>query len=101
VAGGDLRTQIRRAGPRLPRAARRDAQLLVRAEMMARYPKFARLIDPREVARAERRISCRLRAIDPARQRRGRRMSGLATAGVYVLATFALVVTLLWWRGLV
>lgn len=101
LAGPDLRGQVRRAGRRLPRRVRRDAEVLVRAETMARHPRFARLVDPREVARAERRLSHHLRSIDVAAQRRNRRLNRLATAGFYLLATFALVVTLLWWRGLV
>jgi hypothetical protein len=101
VAGPNLRDQVRRAGRRLPRRARRDAELLVRAETMARHPRFARLVDPREVSRAERRLSHRLRAIDPRAQRRAQRLDRLAAVGLYVLVTFGLVVTLLWWRGLV
>lgn len=101
VAGRDLRDQVRRAGRRLPRAARRDAEFLARAETMARHPRFARLIDPREVKRAERRLSHRLRAIDPAAERRNRRLNLLAAAGFYLLVTFALVVALLVWRGIV
>ena len=101
VAGPDLREQVRRAGRRLPRRARRDAELLVRAEAMARHPGFARLVDPREVARAERRLSRRLRTIDPRLRRRNRRLDLLAAAGFQVLATFALVMTLLAWRGIV
>ena len=101
VAGPDLRHRVRRAGRRLSRPARRDAELLVRAETMARHPKFARLVDPREVRRAERRLAGRLRAIDVKARRRARRLDGLATLGLYVLVTFGLVVTLLWWRGLV
>lgn len=101
VTGADLGHQVRRAGRRLPRAARREAELLVRAEEMARHPRLSRLIDPREVARAQTRLSHRLRAIDPARQRRDRRKNAAAVLGLYVLVTFALVVTLLRWRGFV
>jgi len=68
---------------------------------MARHPRFARMIDQREVRRAERRLSSRLRAIDPARQRRDRRLNHLAAAGNYDLVIFGLVVALLWWRGFV
>lgn len=101
VAGRDLGDQVRRAGRRLPRGARRDAELLIRAETMARHPKFARLIDPREVARAERRLSHRLRSMDPAAERRNRRLNLLAAAGFHLLVILALVVVLLVWRGVV
>jgi hypothetical protein len=101
VDGPDLGSQVRRAGRRLPRRARKEAEFLVRAEEMARHPRFARLIDPRAVDRAQRRISGRLAGIDPARDRRNRRKNFAAALGFYVLVTFALVVTVLWWRGYV
>jgi hypothetical protein len=101
ATGRDLRAQLARAGRRLPRKARRDAEFLVRAETMASHPRFARLIDPREVTRAEKRLAHRLRAIDPAAERRRRHLDYLALAGLHVLVTFALVVGLLWWGGLV
>jgi hypothetical protein len=101
VTGTDFGAQVRRAGRRLPRRARRDAETLIRAEEMARHPKLARLIDPREVSRAQRRMSHRLGVLDPARDRRDRRLNLLAALGLYVLVTFALVVTVLRWRGYV
>ncbi len=101
VGQGDLSRQIRRAGRRLPRKFRREAEFLARAETMARHPRLSRLLDAREVARAESRVARHLRAIDPVRQRRGHRLDRLAAAGFYLLVTFALVVTVLWWRGYV
>lgn len=99
--GADLRSHVRRAGRRLPRRLRREAEFLIRAEQMARHPRFARLIDTREVARAQGRLSRHLGAIDPALIRRNRMKNAAAGFGLIVLATFALVVTLLWWRGYV
>lgn len=99
--GHDLSGQLRRAGRRLPRRLRREAQLLVRAEEMGRHPKFARLVDPRMVARAEGRLSRHLEGIDSAAIRRGRAKDRVALLALYVLATSVLVVALLWWRGLV
>ena len=99
--GPTLRAQLRRAGRRLPRRARREAEFLVRAEEMARHPRLARLVDPRDVARAQGRIGRHLQGIDPALRRRNQRWNAAAALGLYVLATFALVVTVLWWRGYV
>ena len=101
VGPGNLSRQIRRAGRRLPRRLRKDAAVLARAEPLTRHPRLSRLIDPVEVARAEARLARHLRAIDPARQRRDRRQDRLAAIGFYILVTFALVVTVLWWRGYV
>ena len=101
VGPGDLSRQIRRAGRRLPRKVRREAEFLARAEAMSRHPRLSRLLDPREVARAENRVARHLGGIDPARQRRDRRQNRLAAVGFYLLVTFALVVTVLWWRGYV
>lgn len=97
----DLRGHLRRAGRRLPRRVRREADYLVRAEEMGRHPRLARLVDPRQVARAQGRVARHLRSIDPARLRRDRRKNAVAGLGLIVLAAFALVVTLLWWRGYV
>ena len=99
--GGDLRSHVRTAGRRLPRRLRREAEFLTRAETMARHPRFARLVDPRQVARAEGRLSRHLQGIDPALIRRNRAKNTAAGLGLIVLATFALVVTALWWRGYV
>lgn len=99
--GPTLRAQLRRAGRRLPRRLRREAELLARAEEMSRHPRLARLVDPRDVARAQRRIGRHLGGIDPALLRRNRRWNAAAALGLHVLATFALVVALLWWRGYV
>jgi hypothetical protein len=68
---------------------------------MARHPRFARLVDARAVARAERKVARHLRSIDPALLRSNRRKDMAATVGLYMLVTFGLVVALLWWRGLV
>lgn len=92
---------LRRARPRLPRRLRREADVLLRAETMGQHPRFARLVDPREVARAERRISRHLRAYDPALDRRNRRKDAVARLAFCLLVTALLVVALLWWRGLV
>ncbi|TNC52026.1 hypothetical protein FHG66_04300 [Rubellimicrobium rubrum] len=101
VGPGDLSRQIRRAGRRLPRRLRRDAAVLARAEPLTRHPRLSRLIDPAEVHRAEARLARHLSTIDPVRQRRDRRQDRLAAVGFYILVTFALVVTVLWWRGYV
>jgi hypothetical protein len=101
VMGADLGHQVRRAGRRLPRRVRREAEFLVRAEEMARHPRLARLIDPREVARAQGRVARHLEGINPALLRRNRRKDRVAAFALYVLVTSALVVTLLWWRGYV
>lgn len=99
--GPTLSSQVRRAQRRLPRRLRRDAQALLRAETMARHPRFARMVDPREVARSHARLSRHLGAIDTKAIRRDRAKNAAAGLGLIVLAILALVVWLLWWRGLV
>ena len=101
TAGPDLGRQVRRAGRRLPRRVRREAEFLARAESMARHPRLARLVDPRQTERAAGRVSRHLLRIDRARLRRDRIRDGAAAFALCLLATFALVVTLLWWRGIV
>ena len=101
LRGPDLGRQVRRARRSLPRRVRREAEFLAWAETMARHPRLSRLVSPREVARAEGRVSRHLAGIDTALVRRNRIKDGAAALGLYVLATFVLVVTLLWWRGFV
>ncbi|WP_210527152.1 hypothetical protein [Rubellimicrobium arenae] len=101
VRGRTLGQQVRRAGRRLPRALRTDALFLARAEEMARHPRLARLVDPRQVAKAEGRVASHLRSLDPVQARRHRRLDWLATAGFYILSTAALIVAVLWWRGFI
>ena len=99
--GPTLARQLSRARRRLPRRLRREAETLARAEAMARHPLLARRLDPRAMSRAERRLSRHLGAIDLKALRRDRAKDAAAGLGLIVLATFALVVWLLWWRGLV
>lgn len=101
VTGPDLGHQIRQAGRRLPWRVRREAEFLARAEAMARHPRLSRLVDPRDVLRAEDRVLRHLAGIDPALLRRNRAKDRVAALAFYLLATFALVVALLWWRGYV
>ncbi len=99
--GADFGSQLQRAGRRLPRRVRREAEYLARVEQMARHPKFARLVDPRSVTRSQRRVARHLEGIDLAAIRRERRKDQVAALAFYVLVTFALAVMLLWWRGIV
>ena len=99
--GPTLSSQVRKARRRLPRRLRRDAHALLRAETMARHPRLARLVDPREVARSQARLSRHLGRIDPRAIRRDRAKNAAAGVGLILLATFALVVALLRWRGYV
>ncbi len=98
--GANLGSQLRWARRRLPRQVRREAEYLAQAEQIARHPKFARLIDPRAVSRAHGRLARHLDGVDLATIRRNRRKDRAATLALYVLVTFALVVAMLWWRGL-
>jgi hypothetical protein len=98
---GSLRAQLARAGRRLPRFVRRDGRFLAEAEAMARDPRLARLIDPRELRRAHARVARHLRGLDLAAARRRRRLDRLALVGFYVFVALGLVLAVALWRGLV
>jgi len=101
VPGGDLRTVVARAGRLLPRRLRRDARYLVEAQEMAGHPKLAKLLDPARLARADARLRDHVRDRDPDRERVDRRLGWLAGLAFNMILLAALVIAVLYWRGLI
>ena len=101
VRGRTLSRQVRRAGRRLPRAARQAGHFLGQAEGLLAHPKLARMIDPAEAARALATLRAHLDRVDPAAERITRIVNLAALIGAQLLTVGALVVAVLWWRGLI
>jgi hypothetical protein len=90
---------LRKAGRRLPKAVRRQAEVVARAQAIDGHPKLRHTIDTDAVVRAETEILAHLKTIDPADQRRGRRL-GLAGVIVFnMLVVVTLFIVWLVWSG--
>jgi hypothetical protein len=97
--GRDLQTAVRRAGRRLPRRVRKQAQMLARTERMVGHPKVSRQVDARLVEKAFASVTDHLQQIDVADRRRGRLLSLAGALAFNVLAVAAGFVFYMWWRG--
>ena len=91
VKGDGLAEVTAHAGRKLPRRLRADAETLVRAQAMAQNPKLARLLDERQLRKAERRLSRYLDRQNPSAERRGQILDVVAKIA-FVIFTIALIV---------
>ena len=99
IRGDGLAEVAKRAGRKLPRRLRADADVLIQAGAMAEHPKLARMVDPRNLARAEKRLNRFLNKQNPAAERRGEILDFIARIA-FVFVTVALsVFFFLLWRG--
>ncbi len=99
VKGGGLEARIARAGRRLPRRIRKRAQEIAEAEKLAANPRLARRVDQAEITRAFDEVARHLKQIDVADRRKGALIGVLSSISLALLATFAVTVGLLVWRG--
>lgn len=99
VRGEGLADVTERAGRKLPRHLRREADVLLEARELASNPKLAHRVDARRVRRAEKRLNTYLDKLDPAAERRGEILDLIAKiAFVFVTVVLAIFFYLLW-RG--
>ena len=101
VGRGSLQRVKGRAGRWLPRWLRRDADYLIEAEALAKHPKLRHMVDPARAAKAEKRLLAHLATRDPAKERTDRLLGQLAAFAFNMLLLAALVIAVLWWRGLI
>ena len=97
--GAELASAVRKAGRRLPRAQRAQAQVLIEAQALPAHPKLMRRLDHAAVDAAYTGLVTYLEAIDLAEARKTRRLNlaaGLAFNLLLVLVAFLLF---FWWRG--
>lgn len=91
VKGDGLADVAQRAGRKLPRRLRQDAQVMIEAEALSAHPKLVRRIDPKRVKRAERRLKAFLDRQNPGAERRGEILDVVARIA-FVLVTIVLAV---------
>lgn len=101
LRGKGFAAKTRRAGRLLPRWARREARLLLRAVELENAPKLAKQIDDARVERAVANLSKWLAAQDPGARRRARFLDFMAAIALVFVVTTALVISVLRWRGLI
>ncbi len=100
VRGRDLTDKVRRAGKRLPKKVRTAAEVLALSAQAARVPKNYQRVDPEVAAMAYDICLRHLKPMDGAKRRRALFADiGLST-GFALVATGALVIGLLIWRGI-
>ena len=101
VGGRGLAAKLRRAGRRLPKHVRRDAQMIAEAVPVAQNPKLARQIDLARLEVAERRVAAFLRTYDRADRRKGAVLGLLGSLAFNLLTLGGIVIAVLVWRGLI
>ncbi|WP_227267537.1 hypothetical protein [Roseobacter weihaiensis] len=101
VSAPSLEQAVRRAGRRLPRRLRKQAALWVEAETWAAHPKLARRIDGPPLEQAYQDLATHLQQLDPAEERKTRRLNTLAGIVLNLLLFGGLVSVLLRWRELI
>lgn len=100
VKARDLPRGMKRAGRRLPKSAHRAAQVISTAVAHGSHPKLSRQIDPKAVLTAQAELHMQLEKIDPKERRKDAILSFLGTQAFNLLLVIALVVGLMYWRGL-
>jgi hypothetical protein len=101
VRGRTLGESLQKSGRLLPRWLQQQGEVLAEAEMKVVHPKLARQIDIRAVERAHRSMVTHLKTIDPKDRRIGRVLNVLGGLTFNMILFFALLITVLVWRGFV
>ncbi len=96
VRGDGLSEVTAKAGRKLPKYLRAEAEALIQAEEMAQNPKLARLIDPKRVKASERKMLKYLNKQNPKAERMGEFLDVVAKiAFVIFVVMLVLFITLL------
>ncbi len=101
VRGRSLAVQVRKAGRRLPRGVRRDAQFFVQSIGLADNPKLSRMIDMHRAQAAHRNIMSHLETVDVAAERRATALGILASITLAILVIGIVLLYVLVQRGFV
>lgn len=99
IGGRGLEAKLRRGGRALPRRIRQEAQLLARAAAGARAPKILHQMDHARIAAAHAACVAHLRPLGAAGRRWAALRNFAASVSLAGIATFAMVVGVLVWRG--
>ncbi len=101
LRAGSLADVTARAGRKLPRHLKTEAELLIEAETLAIHPKLAHRVDEKRLRKAERKLRAYLDKQNPKAERRAELLDRLA-AVVFIL--FAVAIALFFfalWQGLI
>ncbi len=99
VRGRNLKVQAGRARRFLPKSVRSDAVFLSESVKLAENPKLLRMLDQARLDAAYQNCTRFLNGIDPSERRKAMLLSIITRLAFVVVVVFALVVTLLAWRG--
>ncbi|WP_300012870.1 hypothetical protein [uncultured Roseobacter sp.] len=99
VKGRSLAQQVKRAGRRLPRRIRAQAQLVAEADAVRGNPRLLRQMGDEQVAQAYSEVLEHLAGIDRADARRGRILSVLAAIAFNLILLFTALVVIGRLRG--
>jgi len=91
IKGRDLKTQLRKAGRRLPKKIRRDVALLIDLERTVANPKLARMADMDKAAKAHAQIVTFMEKRDP-RAALWDRIIGITASVAFALIVVAVLV---------
>lgn len=101
VKGDTLEAKLGRAGRRLPRRVRDAGAALAQATLMIRNPKLLRQVDDQTVATAYDICVRHLISVNPAAARSGLILDIAARIAFALLVVTVLLVTVMYWRGMV
>lgn len=99
VRGTGLAEVAEKAGRRLPRHLQAEVEAIVEATRMSENPKLARLVDPKRVARADRKVRRFLDKQNPRAERRGEILDRIAAVAFVLVAVAVGTFFLLLSRG--
>jgi len=101
VRGPDLRSQLRRAGRRLPGWVRKDVQSIVDAQAMSASPKLAKQVNLPRLEAAERRVAAHLKRVDLSERRMTTFLGVLGGLAFSFIVICGLIYAVMRWRGLI
>ena len=94
-----LEGAMKKVGRRVPSYAHRHAAVLIEAERFAGHPKLSQRLDAKAIRKARGGLEITLKAVDAADRRKAAILSTLASLSFSLIAVFALLMLVLWWRG--
>ena len=99
VRGSGLEGKLNRAGRRLPKCVRREAERLVQAERMLGHPKLMMQTDPVVISHAAKRCEKYLKSVDPAERRKDAILAFLAVNSLNMLLIAVAFIAYMAWSG--
>ncbi|MFK7876145.1 MAG: hypothetical protein AB8B71_10250 [Paracoccaceae bacterium] len=99
IKGRDLRDMLMRSKRVLPRAHRKDGDILSDALDKIGHPKLEKMIDFKMAGAAQTRLFDHLKAIDLAERRRGRLLALGGVVALNILIVLGLFLTWMVWSG--